>query len=91
MAEIKRDLKIGDKFRVKSKEQIVKELDDDDETNGINWVDEMYEFCGKEYEVYDLDGHTGVRIKVIEEKWSLAYEWIEPVPKYPWSKYVSME
>lgn len=91
MAEIKRDWTIGDKFRVRSKEEVKLELDDNDETNGINWIDKMYELCGKEYEVWDFEEEKGVRIKAIGGTWSLAYEWIEPIFQYLWSKYVSME
>jgi hypothetical protein len=91
MAEIKRDWKIGDKFRVKSKEQIVKELDDNDETNGIKWIDEMYEFCGIILKVEDYDFIQKIVAKTDIGKYTFAYEWIEPVYRYPWSKYVSVE
>lgn len=91
MAEIKRDWKIGDKFRVRSKEQIKIELNEDGETDGIFWSDRMDGSCGKILTVEDVNSADRIVAEANELRWSYAYEWIEPVAKYPWSKYVSVE
>lgn len=91
MAEIKRDWKIGDKFRVKSLDKVTKTLNEANHTSGSHWIFlVMNEFCNRTYEVKDIEDEC-VIAKINMQSWEFAHEWIEPVAKYPWSKYVSVE
>ena len=47
-----RKLKVGDWIEVRSKEEILRTLDSNCQLNGMPFMPEMFQFCGKRYQVY---------------------------------------
>ncbi len=49
---MKRKLKVGDWVEVRSREEILRTLDSNAELDGMPFMPEMFEFCGKRFQVY---------------------------------------
>jgi hypothetical protein len=49
---MKSTLKAGDWVEVRSKEEILRTLDADGRLDGMPWMPEMFQFCGKRFQVY---------------------------------------
>jgi hypothetical protein len=49
---MKRKLKVGDWVEVRSREEILQTLDSNAEYDGMPFMPEMFEFCGKRFQIY---------------------------------------
>ncbi len=49
---MKRKLRVGDWVEVRSREEILRTLDSNAELDGMPFMPEMFEFCGKRFQVY---------------------------------------
>jgi hypothetical protein len=52
MKKMWRKLKVGDWVEVRSKEEILKTLDDKGQLDGMPFMPEMFRFCGQKFQVY---------------------------------------
>lgn len=68
--------RVGQRVRVKSREEIDATLDSNHETSGIYFPDRMYNFCGKIITISKVRSYG-----VGSSGWDWASEWIRPVTK----------
>lgn len=91
------NFKIGDKVRVKSAEEINKNLNAQSNVRyfhegswrEMHFASDMFNFCGKEYVIREICDNGSYRFCGDPEEWNFIEDWLEPAEIHEESCYVS--